>query len=205
MYEQFTDRSRQVMQIANQEAQRFNHEYIGTEHILLGLIKEGSGVASAVLKQLQVDLRNVRLEVEKLVQSGPDMTMGKLPQTPRAKKVIEYAMEEAKALDHNYVGTEHLLLGVIRVKEGIASEVLANLGVTVERIRKECLNLLGCGEGPLDTPRSKIRELGIKTGEHYAKLREDIVCIILADLSTNQPATHTINQITDRLGKFNTN
>ena len=113
MYERFTDRARKVMQLANQEAQRFNHEYIGTEHILLGLIKEGSGVAANVLKNLDVDLRKIRLEVEKLVQSGPDMvTMGKLPQTPRAKKVIEYSMEEARNLNHNYVGTEHILLGL---------------------------------------------------------------------------------------------
>ena len=93
MYERFTDRARKVMQLANQEAQRFNHEYIGTEHILLGLVKEGSGVAANVLKNLEVDLRKIRLEVEKIVQSGPDMvTMGKLPQTPRAKKVVEYAI-----------------------------------------------------------------------------------------------------------------
>src|SRR3954464_11780339 len=91
MYERFTDRARKVMQLANQEAQRFNHEYIGTEHVLLGLVKEGSGVAANVLKNLEIDLRKIRLEVEKIVQSGPDMvTMGKLPQTPRAKKVIEY-------------------------------------------------------------------------------------------------------------------
>ena len=90
MYERFTDRARKVMQLANQEAQRFNHEYIGTEHMLLGLVKEGTGVAANVLKNLDVDLRKIRLEVEKLVQSGPEMiTMGKLPQTPRAKKVIE--------------------------------------------------------------------------------------------------------------------
>src|SRR5207249_4908022 len=90
-YWRFTDRARKVMQLANQEAQRFNHEYIGTEHILLGLVKEGSGVAANVLKNLDIDLRKIRLVVEKIVQSGPDMvTMGKLPQTPRAKKVIEY-------------------------------------------------------------------------------------------------------------------
>ena len=112
MFERFTDRARKVMALANQEAQRFNHEYIGTEHILLGLVKEGSGVGANVLKNLDVDLQKVRLEVEKLVKSGPDMvTMGKLPQTPRAKKVIEYAIEEARNLNHNYVGTEHLLLG----------------------------------------------------------------------------------------------
>ena len=144
MYERFTDRARKVMQLANQEAQRFNHEYIGTEHLLLGLIKEGSGVAANVLKNLDVDLRKIRLEVEKLVQSGPDMvTMGKLPQTPRAKKVIEYSMEEARNLNHNYVGTEHILLGLLREQEGVAAQVLMNLGLKLEEVREEVLNLLG--------------------------------------------------------------
>jgi ATP-dependent Clp protease ATP-binding subunit ClpC len=146
MYERFTDRARKVMQLANQEAQRFNHEYIGTEHVLLGLIKEGSGVAANVLKNLDVDLRKIRLEVEKLVQSGPDMvTMGKLPQTPRAKKFIEYSMEEARNLNHNYVGTEHILLGLLREQEGVAAQVLMNLGLKLEEVREEVLNLLGHG------------------------------------------------------------
>ena len=146
MYERFTDRARKVMQLANQEAQRFNHEYIGTEHVLLGLVKEGSGVAANVLKNLDVDLRKIRLEVEKLVQSGPEMvTMGKLPQTPRAKKVIEYSMEEARNLNHNYVGTEHILLGLLREQEGVAAQVLMNLGLKLEEVREEVLNLLGHG------------------------------------------------------------
>ncbi len=157
MYERFTDRARKVMQLANQEAQRFNHEYIGTEHILLGLVKEGSGVAANVLKNLDVDLRKIRLEVEKLVQSGPEMvTMGKLPQTPRAKKVIEYSMEEARNLNHNYVGTEHILLGLLREQEGVAAQVLMNLGLKLEEVREEVLNLLGHdmeGEGGRDGGR----------------------------------------------------
>ena len=144
MFERFTDRARKVMALANQEAQRFNHEYIGTEHILLGLVKEGSGVGANVLKNLDVDLRKVRLEVEKLVKSGPDMvTMGKLPQTPRAKKVIEYAIEEARNLNHNYVGTEHLLLGLLREDEGVAAQALMNLNLKLEEVREEVLNLLG--------------------------------------------------------------
>src|SRR5437867_1646007 len=152
MYERFTDRARKVMQLANQEAQRLNHEYIGTEHILLGLVKEGSGVAANVLKNLDIDLRKIRLEIEKIVQSGPDMvTMGKLPQTPRAKKVIEYSIEEARNLNHNYVGTEHLLLGLLREQEGVAAQVLMNLGLKLEDVREEVLNLLGhnmdSGEG----------------------------------------------------------
>jgi len=153
MFERFTDRARKVMALANQEAQRFNHEYIGTEHILLGLVKEGSGVGANVLKNLEVDLRKVRLEVEKLVKSGPDMvTMGKLPQTPRAKKVIEYAIEEARQLNHNYVGTEHLLLGLLREQDGVAAQVLMNLGIKLEEVREEVLNLLGAGSGEEEVP-----------------------------------------------------
>ncbi|MDX1945766.1 MAG: ATP-dependent Clp protease ATP-binding subunit [Pirellulaceae bacterium] len=163
MYERFTDRARKVMQLANQEAQRFNHEYIGTEHILLGLVKEGSGVAANVLKNLDVDLRKIRLEVEKLVQSGPEMvTMGKLPQTPRAKKVIEYSMEEARNLNHNYVGTEHILLGLLREQEGVAAQVLMNLGLKLEEVREEVLNLLGHGlEGSEEGGRGGREGVGV--------------------------------------------
>ncbi len=146
MFERFTDRARKVMALANQEAQRFNHEYIGTEHVLLGLVKESSGVGANVLKNLDVDIKKLRLEIEKLIPSGPDMvTMGKLPQTPRAKKVIEFAIEEARALNHNYVGTEHILLGLLRETEGIAAQVLMNLGLKLEDVRQEVLNLLGAG------------------------------------------------------------
>ncbi len=144
MYERFTDRARKVMQLANQEAQRFNHEYIGTEHILLGLVKEGSGVAANVLKNLDIDLRKVRLEVEKLVRSGPDMvTAGKLPQTPAAKRVVDYSMEEARRLNHNYIGTEHILLGLLREDQGVAAAVLKNLGLRLDELREEVLVLLG--------------------------------------------------------------
>ncbi|HEX3998256.1 MAG TPA: ATP-dependent Clp protease ATP-binding subunit [Pirellulales bacterium] len=171
MYERFTDRARKVMQLANQEAQRFNHEYIGTEHVLLGLIKEGSGVAANVLKNLDIDLRKIRLEVEKLVQSGPDMvTMGKLPQTPRAKKVIEYSMEEARNLNHNYVGTEHILLGLLREQEGVAAQVLMNLGLKLEDVREEVLNLLGHGiEGAEGGERGGVERGGAPEGGTSAK------------------------------------
>ena len=146
MFERFTDRARKVMQLANQEAQRFNHEYIGTEHVLLGLVKEGSGVAANVLKNLEVDLRKIRLEVERIVQpgaGGDHVVMGRLPHTPRAKKVIEYSIEEARNLNHNYVGTEHLLLGLLREQEGVAAQVLMNLGLKLDDVREEVLNLLG--------------------------------------------------------------
>jgi ATP-dependent Clp protease ATP-binding subunit ClpC len=165
MFERFTDRARKVMALANQEAQRFNHEYIGTEHILLGLVKEGSGVGANVLKNLGVDLRKVRLEVEKLVKSGPEMvTMGKLPQTPRAKRVIEYAIEEARNLNHNYVGTEHLLLGLLREQDGVAAQVLMNLGLRLEDVREEVLNLLGAGVESEEAPAAAAPPTG-ETGK----------------------------------------
>ena len=144
MFDRFTDRARKVMALARQEAERLNHDYIGTEHVLLGLVKEGSGVAANVLEALEVDLEKVRLEVEKLVKPAPDVvTMGQLPFTPRAKKVLEFAMEEARALDHNYVGTEHLLLGLLREQEGLAAQVLMNLNLKLEDVRNEVLEFLG--------------------------------------------------------------
>ncbi len=149
MFDRFTDRARRVMGLARQEAQRFNHEYIGTEHILLGLIQEGSGVAANVLRNLDIDLDKIRREVEKIVQSGPSMvTMGQLPFTPRAKKVLELAVEEASNLGHNYIGTEHLLLGLIRENEGVAAQVLLNLGLKLEDVREEVLELLGADMPP---------------------------------------------------------
>jgi|SRR3990172_10356856 len=148
----FTDRARKVMQLANQEALKFNHEYVGTEHILLGLVKEGSGVAASVFKNLDVDLRKIGLEVERLVQHGPEMvTMGKLPQTPRAKKVIEYAIEEARLLNHSYVGTEHLLLGILRERETVAAKILVNLGLDLAEVRQRVLAWLGA-QSPTDPP-----------------------------------------------------
>jgi ATP-dependent Clp protease ATP-binding subunit ClpC len=144
MFDRFTDRAKKVMNLARQEAQRFNHEYLGTEHILLGLVQEGSGVAANVLKNMGIDLAKIRSEVEKIVKTGPSMvTMGQLPFTPRAKKVLELSMEEAGNLGHNYIGTEHLLLGLIKENEGIAAQVLINLGVKLEDVREEVLDFLG--------------------------------------------------------------
>ena len=160
MYERFTDRARKVMQLACQEGQRLNHEYLGTEHILLGLVKEESGIAANVLKDLGIDLRKVRLEVEKIVQRGTDkVTMGRLPQTPRAKKVIEYSIEEARNLNHNYIGTEHLLLGLLREQEGAAAQILMNLGLSLEGTRREVLRLLGAPLRP--SVASGARRMGL--------------------------------------------
>lgn len=143
MFERFTDRSRKVMALANQEAQRLRHDYIGTEHILLGLIKEGSGVGANVLKTLGVDLAGIRVEVGKIVKSGEkEIVIGKLPQTDGAKNVIRYAIEEARSLNHNYIGTEHLLLGLLRVQDDVAAQVLTNLGLRLDGVRQKVLDLL---------------------------------------------------------------
>ena len=144
MFNKFTERARKVILLAKQEAKRFNHDYIGTEHILLGLLREGEGVAAAVLQSLGMNLNNIRLEVEKLVQLGPTTVVsGDLPFTPKAKKVMELAMEEARTLGHNYIGTEHLLLGLIREGEGVASQVFMNMGLDLEKVREEVIKLLG--------------------------------------------------------------
>src|ERR1041385_6334492 len=144
MFDRFTDRAKKVMNLARQEAQRFNHEYLGTEHILLGLVQEGSGVAANVLRNMNIDLAKIRTEVEKLVKTGPPMvTMAQLPFTPRATQGPQLSMEEAGNLGHNYIGTEHLLLGLIKENEGIAAKVLTNLGVKLEEVREEVLEFLG--------------------------------------------------------------
>lgn len=145
MFERFTDRARKVMAIANEHVRRFNHKYIGTEHIFLGLVKEGGGTGAAVLKNLGVDIDEMLPEVEQLfkIKGGRDaVAEGEIPQTQNAIKVIEYAIEEARNLNHDYIGTEHILLGLLRVNEGIAAQVLVNLGVSIENARMEIEKLL---------------------------------------------------------------
>lgn len=146
MFERFTDRARKVMKLAEQEARRRNHAYIGTEHILLGLVKEGTGVGANVLMNLRVDLPKIRKEIDAIVRPGsPETVTGQLPLKPAAKKAITHAIEEARGLDHNYVGTEHLLLGLLREEEGVTAAILMNLGLRLADVREEVLNLLGAG------------------------------------------------------------
>ncbi|MCU0726321.1 MAG: ATP-dependent Clp protease ATP-binding subunit [Planctomycetes bacterium] len=159
MFDRFTERARKVMGLARQEAQRFGHDYIGTEHVLLGLVQEGNGVAAQVLKNLDVEMKKIRIEVEKLVKNGTNtVSMGQLPFTPRAKKVLELALEEAQSLGHNYIGTEHLLLGLIKENEGIAAQVLMNLDVKLEEVREEVLELLGAQSPEKEAPESREEE-----------------------------------------------
>lgn len=182
MFERFTDRARRVMQMANQEAQRFNHEQIGTQHILLGILKEGDGVAANVLKNLDIDLRMARLEVEKLVQPGPDTnSMGKLPFTVRAHKVLNYAIEEARNLNHNHVGTEHLLLGLLRDTECVAVQVLRNLGLTVDVVRADVAILFPPKPVPTEE-ETRIKDASAKLNT----CRFDTIIMMFKELSIDE-------------------
>lgn len=180
MFDRFTERARKVIILAKEEARRFNHDYIGTEHILLGLIKEGESVAAAVLQNLGLGLENIRLEIEKLVQLGPSTVVsGDIPFTPKAKKVIELAMDEARRLGHNYIGTEHLLLGLIKEGEGVASHVLMNIGLDLNKVRNEIIKLLGAAS-PADQlnanggVKSKSKTPALDAfGRDLSKLAED--------------------------------
>ncbi|NTV53233.1 MAG: AAA family ATPase, partial [Candidatus Firestonebacteria bacterium] len=144
MFDKFTERAKKVINLAREEAGRLGHDYIGTEHILLGLIREGGGVAAAVLENMGLDLERIRLEVEKSINmGGGTLTLGEVPFTPRAKRVLELAVEEAQALGHNYIGTEHILLGLIREGEGVASKVLEQFNVRIDKAREMTIYLLG--------------------------------------------------------------
>src|SRR2546426_659375 len=161
MHDKFTERVRKVMYLAREEAARLQHDYIGTEHLLLGVIREGEGIAATVLNNLGLDLDAIRQAVESMVSStGGTLTIGEIPFTPRAKRVLELSVDEARQLGHNYVGTEHLLLGLIREGEGVAARVLLELGVDRKKVREETLKLLGGTpsvsqperEGKVETP-----------------------------------------------------
>jgi len=141
-FDKFSERARRVLTLAQEEAQRFNHNYIGTEHLLLGLVREGEGVAAKVLANLGVELNKVRSAVEFIIGRGDRAVLGEIGLTPRAKKVIELAVDEARRLNHGYIGTEHLLLGLVREGEGIAAGVLESLGVNLERVRAETTRIL---------------------------------------------------------------
>ncbi len=147
MFERFTERARRVVLHAQKEATRLRHNVVGTEHLLLGLVKEGEGVAAKALESLDIDLEKVRMEVERIIGVGEQVILGEVPFTPRAKRVLELALDEARQLGHNYVGTEHILLGLIREGEGVAAQVLKNLGVDLESARKQVFSLLGGNAG----------------------------------------------------------
>jgi ATP-dependent Clp protease ATP-binding subunit ClpC len=142
MFERFTDRARRVVVLAQEEARMLNHNYIGTEHILLGLIHEGEGVAAKALESLGISLEAVRQQVEEIIGQGQQAPSGHIPFTPRAKKVLELSLREALQLGHNYIGTEHILLGLLREGDGVAAQVLVALGADLNRVRQQVIVLL---------------------------------------------------------------
>ena len=142
MFERFTDRARRVVVLAQEEARMLNHNYIGTEHLLLGLIHEGEGVAAKALESLNISLEGVRQQVEEIIGRGRPRPPGTSPSRPRAKKVLELSLREALQLGHNYIGTEHILLGLIREGEGVAAQVLQKLGADLNRVRQQVIQLL---------------------------------------------------------------
>ena len=147
MFERFTDRARRVVVLAQEEARMLNHNYIGTEHILLGLIHEGEGVASKALESLGISLESVREQVQEIIGQGQQAPSGHIPFTPRAKKVLELSLREALQLGHNYIGTEHILLGLIREGEGVAAQVLVKLGADLNRVRQQVIQLISGYQG----------------------------------------------------------
>jgi ATP-dependent Clp protease ATP-binding subunit ClpC len=143
VFERFTERARHVVVFAQEEARFFKHNYIGTEHILLGLLREEEGVAARVLGSLEITAEDVRAQIEQIVGVGEEATAGQIPFTPRAKKVLELALREALAIGHNYIGTEHILLGLVRENEGVAARIMLDLGADAQRVREEVINVLG--------------------------------------------------------------
>jgi ATP-dependent Clp protease ATP-binding subunit ClpA len=160
MFERFTDRARRVVVLAQEEARLLNHNYIGTEHLLLGLIHEGEGVAAMVLESLGISLEAVRAQVEEIIGQGQSAPTGHIPFTPRAKKVLELSLREATQLGHNYIGTEHILLGLIREGEGVAAQVLVKLGADLSRVRQQVIQVLSSyvgGKAPAEQAGARTR------------------------------------------------
>jgi len=190
------------MGLANQEAQRFNHDYIGTEHILLGLVKESSGTGAKVLENFGINLIRVRSEVNKLMKSELEIvTMGRrLPLTPRAKKVIEYAHDEAKNLKHDYVGTEHLLLGLLREQDGVAAQVLMNFNLRLEDLRDEVLKVLGASENNKQLPEPKSDEISLLAPQSVVEILNSEISVSGDGLITNKIRFSELNGVELRVG-----
>src|ERR671935_39122 len=183
MFERFTERPMQVVVLAQEEARTLKHNYIGTEHILLGLLREEEGLAARVLESLDITVERVRAQVVRIVGSGEEVTSGQIPFTPRAKKVLELALREALSLGHNYIGTEHILLGLVRENEGVAARILLDFDADAEKIRNEIIRMLfgpGAAEGAIDAAsilkpalaRGELQTIGATTLDEYRKYLE---------------------------------
>src|SRR3954447_4387878 len=161
MFERFTDRARRVVVLAQEEARMLSHNYIGTEHILLGLIHEGEGVAAKALESLDISLEAVRAQVEEIIGQGQQAPSGHIPFTPRSKHVLELSLREALQLGHSYIGTEHILLGLLREDEGVGAQVLIRSGVTLAAVREKVVQLL-VGHGSIGPPRQRLVDAAVE-------------------------------------------
>jgi ATP-dependent Clp protease ATP-binding subunit ClpC len=183
MFERFTEKAIKVIMLAQEEARRLGHNFVGTEQILLGLIGEGTGIAAKVLKSMGVNLKEARVEVEKIIGRGSGFVAVEIPFTPRAKRVLELSLEEARQLGHNYIGTEHLLLGLLREGEGVAARVLENLGADPSNIRTQVIRMVGestesvgagVGGGSSSNKMPTLEEYGT----NLTKLAEEVVNVL---------------------------
>jgi ATP-dependent Clp protease ATP-binding subunit ClpC len=175
VFERFTDKARRVVVLAQEEARLLNHNYIGTEHVLLGLVREGKGVAAQALKSMGIGLEAVRGQVELIIGQGQAAPTGHIPFTPRAKKVLEFSLREALQLGHNYIGTEHILLGLVREGEGVAAQVLQQLGADLNRVRQAVIRLLGeRGQGPSAGPYEEVEPEGRLAGPRCPRCDADL-------------------------------
>ena len=191
MFERFTDRARRVVVLSQEEARLLNHNYIGTEHILLGLIHEGEGVAAKALESLGVNLESVRGQVEEIVGLGGNSPSGHIPFTPRAKQVLELSLREALALNHNYIGTEHILLGLIREGEGVAAQVLAKVGADLSRVREQVIQLLAA-HGEASSPVRGHEPAGDHEPERVVLVEEPLESPPRINVSSGGPLEATV-------------
>ncbi|MDU4703177.1 MAG: Clp protease N-terminal domain-containing protein, partial [Corynebacterium sp.] len=185
MFERFTDRARRVVVLAQDEARELNHNYIGTEHILLGLISEGDGVAAKALESMGISLDAVRSEVVDIIGRGSQPPSGHVPFTPRAKKVLEYSLREALQLGHKYIGTEHLLLGLIREGEGVAAQVLVKLGADLPRVRQQVIQLLSGFQGDESDGSPEQRPVGATSGARVQEGNHQSGSLVLDQFGRN--------------------
>jgi ATP-dependent Clp protease ATP-binding subunit ClpC len=192
MFERFTDRARRVVVLAQEEARMLNHNYIGTEHVLLGLVHEGEGVAAKALEALDIHLEAVRQQVEEIIGKGQQAPSGHIPFTPRAKKVLELSLRESLQLGHDYIGTEHILLGLIREGEGVAAQVLVRLGAELNRVRAEVIKLVHAGRGEAERagprPSPPIREVLFREVQSALRSIEERLSAIERHLGMQGPA-----------------
>jgi ATP-dependent Clp protease ATP-binding subunit ClpA len=202
MFERFTGRARKVVVLAQEEARRFGHGYIGTEHILLGLIREEDGLAAHALGRLNVTIHGAREQLESIVGYGEEDTGSQVPFTPRSKKVLELGLRESMQLGHNYIGTEHILLGLVRESEGVANQMLSNLGVEADEVREQVVRLLGDAGSPGSARRGLLfrgQVLEFEVQVRYGSLGEAIVPQTPQTVSVELDYTYTAQKTGDAL------